>query len=318
MDEHGHSTDATREAREAAARELLDGSLSPSVIARRGFVLAGLSFLAACASTGSTQSLSGTRTAGAQGSSLPPGLWTSEGKLPPQRYAQPVTPRQQPPGGIRAAAEPQKRVVGPNDKPGVKPAAKAGPQELPAGYGGKVIARDKWTPFCPNVRDMNPMGSIRKITVHHTGNDVFAATGVAAVREELQTVLRGEMAVGHDDIAYHYMIDPAGRVWEGRSIRYQGSHVRNWKGTDNRTGNIGVMLLGNFEDQRPTKAQLASVEAFVKDLQRKYGIPRQVKVRGGISKDRGVFTHQELSPTLCPGRNMQRPWKDSVFPRLQA
>lgn len=318
MDEHGHSTDATREARDAATRALLDGAPPPSTIARRGFVLAGLSFLAACASTGSTQSMSGSRAGAVNGSALPPGLWTSEGKLPPQRYAQPVTPRQQPPESVRAAAEPPKRVVGPNDKPGAKPAAKAKPGELPAGYNGTVIARDKWTQFCPNVRDMNPLGSIRKITIHHTGNDVFAATGTAAVREELQTVLRGEMAVGHDDIAYHYIIDPAGRVWEGRSIRYQGSHVRNWKGTDNRTGNVGVMLLGNFEDQRPTKAQLVSVEAFVKDLQKKYGIPRQVKTRGVVSKDRGVFTHQELSPTLCPGRNMQRPWKESIFPRLRA
>lgn len=314
MHESRHSDGS---AREAIARELLDGAMAPSTIARRGFVLAGLSFLAACASSGSTQSLSR-----AQGSSLPPGLWTSEGKLPPQRFAQPASPRSQPPAAVRAATDAQKRVVGPSDKPASKPASgastKAGARELPNGYNGTVIARDKWTPFCPNVRDMNPMGSVRKITVHHTGNDVFTAAGTASVREELQTVLRGEMAVGHDDIAYHYIIDPAGRVWEGRSMRYQGSHVRNWKGVDNRTGNIGVMLLGNFEEQRPTKAQLVSVEAFVKDLQKKYGIPRQAKVGGRISKDRGVFTHQELSPTLCPGRNLQGTWKEVIFPRLRA
>jgi hypothetical protein len=314
IDESRHSDGS---AREAIARELLDGAMAPSAIARRGFVLAGLSFLAACASGGATQSVSR-----AQGSSLPPGLWTSEGKLPPQRFAQPATPRNQPPAAVRAATDAQKRVVGPSDKPSSKPAsgatAKAGTRELPNGYNGTIIARDKWTPFCPNVRDMNPMGSIRKITVHHTGNDVFTAAAAASVREELQTVLRGEMAVGHDDIAYHYIIDPAGRVWEGRSMRYQGSHVRNWKGVDNRTGNIGVMLLGNFEEQRPTKAQLVSVEAFVKDLQKKYGIPRQTKVGGRISKDRGVFTHQELSPTLCPGRNLQGTWKEAIFPRLRA
>jgi hypothetical protein len=31
-----------------------------------------------------------------------------------------------------------------------------------------------------------------------------------------------------------------------------------------------------------------------------------------------VFTHQELSPTLCPGRNLQGTWKEVIFPRLRA
>ncbi|MGA1223429.1 MAG: peptidoglycan recognition family protein [Phycisphaerales bacterium] len=294
-----------------ASGELMGDLASPAMIARRGFMLASLGFLAACASSGSTRSLVRDET------TLPPGLWTSDGKLPPARYAQPVSPQAAANSAPAPSAAPRNPSIArapAKATPAPAAAPKAG--ELAAGYNGKVITRAQWTPFCPNPKEMRALGGIRKITVHHTGNGVFRSTGTREVKDELTNILRGEMGVGHDDIAYHYIIDPAGRVWEGRSIRYQGSHVRNWKGVDNRTGNVGVMLLGNFELQDPTKAQLASVEAFVKRLQVQYKIPSRRVVGGRTSKDVGVFTHQQLSPTLCPGANMQARWTKDLFKRL--
>jgi len=290
------------------ARELLESAVPAAQIARRGFVLATLGFLAACASGGGSGSGSSSLARAGSGTTrLPPGVWTSEGQLPPQRWAQPVTPvdRDMPPAVARST-EAKRAVVRPEDKPA----------PVPAKYDGKVIARTQWTSFRPDPKEMNPLGSIRKITVHHTGNGPFTAQGVADVKEELQTVLRGERAGGHDDIAYHYIIDPAGRVWAGRDLRWQGSHVRNWKGIDNRTGNVGVMLLGNFERQKPSQAQLATLEKFVIKLQQQYKVPRQKVVAGRVSKDIGVFTHQQLSPTVCPGENLQGVWERSIFKRL--
>jgi hypothetical protein len=124
------------------------------------------------------------------------------------------------------------------------------------------------------------------------------------------------MGEGHKDIAYHYVIDPAGRVWAARDIKYLGKHVRDWKGVDNRTGNVGVMLLGNFEMQQPSAAQLATTKRFVMELQKTYRVPKQVMKGGMRSKDKGVFTHQELSPTECPGDNMQSAWAAMIYPRL--
>ena len=321
--------DAHRDPRDHSAAEPVGELLTPSQIMRRGFVLASLGFLAACASGGATQAVArsggaGGGAGGGSGSQLPPGIWTSEGKLPPQRWAQPASPtgaKAQASGSGRApftnsnaakppavarGGDPKRAVVGPADKPSA----------IPAGYNGQVISRTQWTQYCPNVRDMNPLGPIRKITVHHTGNGVFTDRGVAEVKDELQTVLRGEMAMGHDDIAYHYVIDPAGRVWAGRSLRWQGSHVRNWKGIDNRVGNVGVMVLGNFERQQPTQAQLATLQTFVIQLQKQHKVPSQKRKGGAIDKNHGVFTHQQLSPTECPGDSLQSPWEKKIFPRL--
>lgn len=293
------------------ARELIDPAPSAAQIARRGFVLASLGFLAACASGGGSKQLSSR----SSGSRMPDGLWTTDGKLPPQKWAQPTSPQ---PARPQSDPAPSRAVVRAEDKPAV-PGVAGGKGAIPTGFDGRVIPRNSWTRYCPNPRDMEPLGKVRKITVHHTGNPyVFTDTSVADVKDELVHVMNGEMGVGHDDIAYHYVIDPAGRVWAGRDIRWQGSHVRNWKGIDNREGNVGIMLLGNFEKQQPSKAQLATLEKFVVKLQKQYAIARQRRKGGVIDKNYGVFTHQQLSPTECPGDNMQRPWDKVVFPKLMA
>lgn len=95
---------------------------------------------------------------------------------------------------------------------------------------------------------------------------------------------------GWADIGYHYVVDPAGRVWEARPIQLQGAHVKY-----NNEGNLGVMVMGNFEEQYPTSAASASLDDFVAELMRRHGV--------GVGR---VYTHREIRPTACPGRNLQR------------
>lgn len=299
----------------SVADELLGSAPSAAHIARRGFIVASLGFLAACASGGGTQ-----RLASSGGNArMPAGIWTSEGNLPPQKWAQPASGGSTGTGAASRSkpGTPNREVVRADDKPATPAVVRGG--AIPSRYDGRVIARTEWTRECPNPRDMSPLGKVRKITVHHTGNPyVFTDTSVADVKDELVHVMRGEMGAGHDDIAYHYVIDPAGRVWAARDIRWQGSHVRNWKGIDNREGNVGIMLLGNFERQRPTTAQLATLQQFTIKLQKQYGIVRAKRKGGVLDKNHGVFTHQQLSPTECPGDNLQNPWEKQIFPRLLA
>ena len=261
-------------------------------LARRGFVLAGLAFLAACATTPARRTVAG------EPAEVPDGLWTSGEDLPPQRFARPVSPQAStapaapPKGGSRPAAAERPSVATSKGKT-VGPEAK--PRELsnasiPATYDGKVIPRSRWTSWFPEDSDMDRLGRIRRITVHHEGNRPFKATSIAECRARIVNVLNGERGVGHRDIAYHYVIDPAGRVWEARDIRWEGRHTRN-----NHSGNLGVVCLGNFEEQAIPQAQLAALERFLRDLQKKHKIGRKQ-----------VFTHRELSPTLCPGKDLQK------------
>ena len=133
------------------------------------------------------------------------------------------------------------------------------------------------------------MGRVNKITIHHEGSSPFYSTNQGDVARRLESIRAGHVSKGWADIGYHYVIDPAGRVWQGRPTSLQGAHVK-----DENPGNLGVMVLGNFESQRATPAQLATLDQFVASQMRQYGV-----------SVRNVYTHRELRPTACPGRSLQ-------------
>ncbi|WP_432797402.1 peptidoglycan recognition protein family protein [Poriferisphaera sp. WC338] len=152
------------------------------------------------------------------------------------------------------------------------------------------IPRSQWTRTQPIKGRVSKMGRINKITVHHEGWTLFQTTSQSATVERLALIHKGHTkSKGWGDIGYHYIIDRAGRVWEGRPIQYQGAHVRA-----NNPNNIGIMLLGNFEKQYPSAAQLSALQTSLRTLRRRYGVP--------VSR---IYTHRELVPTACPGRNLQ-------------
>lgn len=105
----------------------------------------------------------------------------------------------------------------------------------------------------------------------------------------MELIRKWHLQRGFGDIGYHYVVDRAGRIWEGRSLRFQGAHVRK-----NNERNLGVMVLGNFDKQQPSSAQIAVVNDLLPQLSRTYGVPTH-----------RIYTHQELMPTTCPGSTLQ-------------
>ncbi|GJQ28117.1 MAG: hypothetical protein HBSAPP03_00010 [Phycisphaerae bacterium] len=137
------------------------------------------------------------------------------------------------------------------------------------------------------------MGAITRITIHHDALDSSSIRSQSDAAYRLNAIRNGQMTRKPEpfaDIGYHYIIDPQGRIWEGRSIAYQGAHVRG-----QNENNLGIMLMGHFDQQRPTSSAIESLDAFVASQMARYGIP--------LSR---VKTHQELASTECPGRNLQR------------
>ncbi|MDY7108758.1 MAG: N-acetylmuramoyl-L-alanine amidase, partial [Planctomycetota bacterium] len=58
---------------------------------------------------------------------------------------------------------------------------------------------------------------------------------------------------------------------------------------------IGVVALGNFDRQQPSRAQLNALRRHVRLLMSTFNVPA-TRLR----------THQEWAPTACPGRSLQR------------
>ncbi|MDE0888428.1 MAG: peptidoglycan recognition family protein [Phycisphaerales bacterium] len=172
-------------------------------------------------------------------------------------------------------------------KPGVAPAAAVDPRFA------NVAARTSWTTMLPDYKGMNRMKPIRAVTVHHDGlPSPLASSRSRDAEDRLRTIRRGH--VNHNgwaDIGYHFAIDRSGRVWSCRPLVWQGAHVK-----DRNEGNIGVLVLGNFEIERPTSAQLNALAIHLKTLVTAYRIDQ-----------RKVYTHREWpgAATACPGRNLQ-------------
>jgi len=162
----------------------------------------------------------------------------------------------------------------------------------------QIRSRAGWGAEPPRRRNIDAMGRIYRITLHHSANVARSPS----LREAIRTIRldqRYHMTTkGWADIGYHYLIDPAGRIWQGRDLRWQGAHAGN---RSLNRGNIGVCLLGNFiggrAGQAPRKDQVQALTDLLQHLTRKHRIRQD-----------NIFTHRELqgAVTVCPGSRLQR------------
>lgn len=156
-----------------------------------------------------------------------------------------------------------------------------------------VLPRSAWARGSPEPSLMNPMLPVRYVTVHHDGLDrLETGTARAAMADRIELYRSGHRAKGWGDIGYHFVIDRAGLVWEGRELRWQGAHVK-----DRNEGNVGILVMGNFEIQQPTPAQLTSLRNHLRAVCAYFSVPWT-----------RVFSHREWpgAQTLCPGEHLQR------------
>jgi len=176
-------------------------------------------------------------------------------QLPPPRFAPPTI----------SQAQPVKPVPGPT-------AAAPLPNGIPRSWVPMVRSRPwHW------------------IVIHHSDTP----SGGAAKFD------RDHREKGWDELGYHFVIGNGtesrdGQIEVGPRWPKQkwGAHTKT---TDNRFNEfgIGICLVGDFQVQRPTQAQLRSLARLVAYLMSTYR----------ISPDR-VLGHGQCKPTLCPGKNL--------------
>lgn len=136
----------------------------------------------------------------------------------------------------------------------------------------------------------------RFITVHHTAVRQQPKVSVVQKMRNLQTFSQTEahLPTGRRkpewaDVPYHFYIDCAGRIAEGRNMDYAGDTNTPY----NPTGHIQVVLEGNFEAEEPSHQQLRSLEQLALWL----ALMRDI----GVSDIKG---HKDYVATACPGKNV--------------
>lgn len=190
-----------------------------------------------------------------------------------------------------AVARPRTQPATPLPRPNTPPAPIAPAPASPAYADAlRAIPRSRWASTGPVGNRVNPMNGVQRITIHHEGWTSFWHTDQNATADRIEQIRNIHVRDrGWGDIGYHYIIDRAGQIWQARPIAYQGAHV-----AAQNEHNIGVMLLGNFDQQTPSAAQIDCLVTSLRTLMHTHRVPTH-----------RVYTHQELSPSACPGRNLQ-------------
>jgi len=144
--------------------------------------------------------------------------------------------------------------------------------------------------------------SLHRITIHHTATRQNPGRPLADKIRALQRFSQTESALASGrtkpvwaDIPYHFYIDAAGRVAEGRTLRFAGDSNTAY----DPAGHVLIVLEGNFEEEVPTMEQLQSLARLTWWHSRRWGVPAE---RIGV--------HKDFADTLCPGRNLDfyLPW----------
>lgn len=149
-----------------------------------------------------------------------------------------------------------------------------------------LVSVDAWggTPATATA----PPQPIQRITLHHQGEIWKDGTDPVAYLQRLQQWSR--LTKRWADIPYHYVIAPDGRIFSARPLALAGDTNTEY---DPR-GHALVMLVGNFEEQQPTPAQLDSAAALTAWLVHTHHL--------GLD---AIASHKDFSrQTVCPGKNL--------------
>jgi hypothetical protein len=159
---------------------------------------------------------------------------------------------------------------------------------------GLVIQpRSAWKAAAAQPNRLTPnTGPWNRITIHHSAKDskemgTPTSGNVAEHIHDIQNFHVRGRAWG--DIGYHFLIDPTGRIWQGRLLDWQGAHAQG----ANNVANIGICLIGDFNHERPDPRALESLERLVDALCERHEITRE-----------RVYGHRRFAATECPGDSL--------------
>jgi hypothetical protein len=171
----------------------------------------------------------------------------------------------------------------------------------------EILSRDAWGAL-PAKTELMQEQKPGEIIIHHTGERQQPKVSLEAKMRGLQNFSMKAGRVGTlskpawGDVLYHYYIDVAGKIAEGRDVSFAGDATT---GFDN-DGRIQITVEGDFEREEPNPEQLASLTRLVVWLAVRYGIAPE-----------SISGHGDHDQTDCPGKNL-KPFLEDLRKGAQA
>jgi len=157
-----------------------------------------------------------------------------------------------------------------------------------------IISRTEWGARSP-THDYSPHPYYIKLTLHHAAG--FSADNIDEGKEQLRAIQDLHQFVrGWSDIGYHFVVDKAGNIYQGRPETVIGAHV-----LDNNTGNIGVCVLGCYH---PPELYCGD---WLTDATTNSLVALYAWISGEYNYDPNVLRGHRDYPynnTSCPGNNV--------------
>lgn len=155
---------------------------------------------------------------------------------------------------------------------------------------------------------------IAGIVLHHTASPSVALWQKYGNEKTIRSIYNGHVeANGWKHIGYHYMILPDGTIAEGWPVKEQGAHAKEWN-----PGTIGVAMIGDFDTEFPSQAQIASTATVLRELGKRFALDLTKDYRPGRRTEEGLAFHRDCSPKTCPGtritKAMVRGWLTNTTP----
>jgi hypothetical protein len=213
---------------------------------------------------------------------------------------------------------------GASDFPLASPVLDAGPGQP------RILAREAWAQGQAPPGHEPVYATIKLAFVHHTVNP----NGYSAA--EVPSLLLGifqyhRYVRGYWDIAYNFLIDLYGRVWEGRAggidTPLLGAHAGGYNAES-----TGVAVLGDFMNVVPSAAAIEALERLLAWKLSLHGLPTQGDVTAVVNPSDAFYTpfapgahvslpriagHRDGDSTDCPG-NAFYARLPSIRPRVTA
>lgn len=150
-----------------------------------------------------------------------------------------------------------------------------------------IITRAEWGARPPKSTPVKIHTPTPELWLHHTAS---SGSGGAARVKQIQDF---HMDVRRwNDIAYSFLVDLSGDVYEGRGAGIRGGHTRNHNSISH-----AICVLGHYDMYNPTDAALTAVADLVRHGASEGWWPNQLT--GG---------HRDASgaSTSCPGKNLHK------------
>jgi peptidoglycan hydrolase-like protein with peptidoglycan-binding domain len=140
----------------------------------------------------------------------------------------------------------------------------------------RIVTREEWGARTPRYR--NAMRSFSRDFIHHSAGPIGQTP-----RNIQDFHMDGR---GWSDIAYSFLVDQKGTIYEGRGWGISGGHTRDYNSISH-----AFCLIANTQTVAPSDAAIKSLAFLVDESERRY-------------KEQLVQGHRDVAATACPGNKL--------------